>query len=202
MPLGIRRPGARRKGSARREPFEALDPSQVDAVEDHLQLAGGQLEAGLLADGRGEVVAPLLQALAPQAQAMPAPVQDLEAVGLAVAENEQVARQRVGLLAGADQGEQAVKTQTHINGLGAEPELDGRWQAQHDAPPRAWTTERTQARSQPGARRRRAPPGRTSSSGTGGGCTETGNSRGPCSWPGLGVAAGSRASAAKRRFQA
>ena len=113
--------------------------------------------------GVGEVVASGFQALAPQAQAVAAPVQDLEAVGGAVAEDEQVAGQRVGLQPGADQGKQAVEAQTHIDGFGAKPELDGRGQAQHDGSPRAATRERTKARSQPGGKRRTAPVGRTSS---------------------------------------
>jgi hypothetical protein len=72
----------------RDEPFEALDPRQVDAVEDHLELAGGQLDPGVLGLGIGKVIAPSLQTLAPQAQAVSAPVQDLEPVGGSIAENE------------------------------------------------------------------------------------------------------------------
>ena len=68
--------------------------------------------------GLGEVVASGFQPLAPQAQAVAAPVQDLDAVGGAVAEDEQVAGQRVGLQPGPDQGEQAVEAQTHIDGWG------------------------------------------------------------------------------------
>ena len=86
--------------------------------------------------GVGEVVASGFQALAPQAQAVAAPVQDLEAVGGAVAEDEQVAGQGVGLEAGADQSEQAVEAQAHIDGLGAIPEFDGGGEAQHGWPPR------------------------------------------------------------------
>src|SRR5262245_42367491 len=54
-----------------------------------------------------------------------------------------MAGQRVGLQPGADQGEQPVKAQAHIDGLGAEPELDGRGQAQHDAPPGVVTSRKT-----------------------------------------------------------
>src|SRR5262249_62156859 len=108
------------------------------------------LHAGGGGGGAGEVVAALFQALAPQAQAMPAPVEDLEAVGAAIAKDEQVARQGVGLESGADQLEQAVEAQAHIDGLGAEPELDGRRQAQHGASPRAATRDPTPAPSPPG----------------------------------------------------
>ena len=102
MPVGIGPSGAPGKGSVRAEAFEAFDAGQVDAVEDHLELAGAQRDAGLVGLRIGKMVATLLQALAPQAQAVSAPVEDLEAVGAAVVEDEQVARERVGLEAGAD----------------------------------------------------------------------------------------------------
>jgi hypothetical protein len=87
--------------------LEAAHALDIDAVEDHLQLAGRQLQtAGL---GRGEVEAALLQPLVPEAQAVAVPVQDLEAVGPAVEEDEQVARERIGLELRADQGRQPVE---------------------------------------------------------------------------------------------
>src|SRR5262245_16248980 len=110
---------------------------------------------------------------------MPAPVEDLEAVGAAIAKDEQVARQGVGLESGADQLEQAVEAQAHIDGLGAEPELDGRRQAQHGASPRAATRDRTQAGSQPGGRRSTAPLGRSTSTAGPAEGTATGSRRGP-----------------------
>src|SRR3954471_3922323 len=73
-----------------REALEAADAGQVDAVEDHLELAGREFEGGGPGGGLGEVVAAGLEPLAPQAQAVAAPVQDLEPVGGAVAEDEQV----------------------------------------------------------------------------------------------------------------
>ena len=85
---------ARRQGDAPdsggAEAFEAADAAQVDAVEDHLELSGAEFHAGAVRRRCGEVVASLLQTLAPQAQAVTAPVEHLEAVGRAIAENEQV----------------------------------------------------------------------------------------------------------------
>ena len=52
-----------------------------------------------------------LQTLAPQTEAMTAPVENLEAVGLTIAKNEQVARERV-----ADEGEKAIEPQTQAAG--------------------------------------------------------------------------------------
>ena len=63
------------------EAFKAFDVGQVDAVEDHVELCGGQCDAAAIGLWRGEVVAAGLQPLAPQAQTMAAPVEDLEAVG-------------------------------------------------------------------------------------------------------------------------
>src|SRR5580658_7238011 len=172
MPVVIGRSCAVSKGgSGRRVTFETLDAREVNAVEDHLELAGAQLDAGTVRRGRGEVVAARLKALAPQAQAVSAPVEDLKAVGCAVAKDEQVAGERVGLEAAADQGEQAVEAQPHIDGLRTEPEFDGRWQGQHGASPRAVTRERTQAVSQPGGKRRTAPVGKTSSTAAAGCCS-------------------------------
>ena len=76
------------------EAFETLDARQIDTVEDHLELAGTQLDAGTVGGGCGEMVASGFQALAPQAQTVSAPVENFEAVGRAVAKDEQVAGQR------------------------------------------------------------------------------------------------------------
>src|SRR5262249_59287815 len=123
----------------------------------------------------------------------------LQAVGASVAEDEQVSAERVGLEAMADEGEQAVEAQAHVHGVGAVPQLDGRGEAQHGGPPRASSKERTKARSQPGARRRTAPPGRTSSTAAGVG-RRTGSKRGPRSGPEL-WSVGGGDGAARRRFQ-
>jgi hypothetical protein len=63
--------------------------------------------------------------LAPQAQAVAAPVEDLQTVGTTIAKNEQVAAKRIGLQAILHQREQAVEAQTHIDGVGAIPQFDG-----------------------------------------------------------------------------
>jgi len=80
--------------STRRKAFEASGLSKVDAVEDHLELASRQFDGGSGGGRIGEVIATRFEALAPQAQAMPAPVENLEAVGGAIAEYEEVAGQR------------------------------------------------------------------------------------------------------------
>src|SRR5262249_43821526 len=143
-----------------------------------LQLAGAQLDAERVRGRLREVVAARFEALAPQAQAVPAPVKHLDAVGGAVAEDEQVAGKRVGLEPGADEVEQAVEAEAHVNGVGAIPQFDGGREAQHGSPPRAPTTERTKSRSQPGPRRRTQPLGRATSTDAAGGSRRTGSRRG------------------------
>src|SRR5207253_2593658 len=86
-----------------REAFEAARAGGVDAVEDHLELSGGQFQGGLVREGLGEVVTASLEALRPQAEAVSAPIKDLEAVGILVVEDEQVAGQGVGFEAVEDQ---------------------------------------------------------------------------------------------------
>ena len=90
MPVEICQRQASCKESRRRKTFETFDPRQVDTVEDHLKLSGAQLHAGTVGRRHREVVAALFETLAPQAQAVTAPVEHLEAVGRAIAENEQV----------------------------------------------------------------------------------------------------------------
>src|SRR5205807_7361059 len=109
---------------------------------------------------------------------MATPVQHFEAVRTAIAKEEQVAGERVSLQARRDQVVQSIKTQTHIYGVAAIPEFDGRRQAQHVPSPRTVTRERIQARSQPGSRRSTAPLGRTSSTSAPEVCSRTGSSRG------------------------
>jgi hypothetical protein len=91
------------------EAFKAAHAAEVDAVEDHLELAGTQLDVDAVCWCFREVVAAGFQALAPQTQTVPAPVQDLEPVRRAIPEDEEVTGQRVGVQPRADQGEQAVE---------------------------------------------------------------------------------------------
>src|SRR5262245_7071804 len=72
-------------------------------------------------------------------------------------------RQRVGVEAILHQGEQAVEAETHVHGVAAIPQLDRGGDAQHDGAARASSRDRTKERSQPGARRKTAPVGRTTS---------------------------------------
>ena len=81
--------GARSGGGRPLVALVAADALDIDAVEDHLQLAGRQLQgAGV---GRRVVVAASLQPLVPDAHAVPVPVKHLNSVGFAIEEDEQAA---------------------------------------------------------------------------------------------------------------
>ena len=70
---------SRRAGSGRLQSLVALEATEVldiDAVEDHLQLAGRQFEGARI--GRREVEATTLQALVPDAHAVAVPVADFD----------------------------------------------------------------------------------------------------------------------------
>src|ERR1700722_5268834 len=179
-----------------RKPFETSDARQIDAFEDHLKLAHRQLDRGRRVIGLREVIAAGFEPLAPQAQAMTSPIENLETIGATIAKDEQVAGQRVGLQARTDQREQTVEAQPHIDGIGAVPELDGRREGQHGETPSSCSRQRSVASSAPAAMRTSVPPGKTSSIGAAGSWKQTGSSRGAASW-----GAGLVFSAASRRFQ-
>lgn len=60
-----------------------------------------------------------LEPLAPQAQPVPAPVQDFDAVGGLVPEHEQMAARRIRSQLGPGQGERAVEPEEEVHGSGA-----------------------------------------------------------------------------------
>src|SRR5207237_9404292 len=82
----------------------AIDAIQVDAVEQHLQVGGADLQAGRLALRKTK--AALLQAFVDDDETILVPVEQLDAVGPLVAKDEQLARQRVaGQLLADDLGQ-------------------------------------------------------------------------------------------------
>ena len=124
------------------------------------------------------MVSPTFESLAPQAQSVTAPVENLDAVCGSVGENEQVSRERVGVEFGADQVGESVETEPQIDG-GSEPEFGGGRDGQHDccSNPRR-TATRNSGRVSAG-NRRTIPEGMASSMGAvGDGVTRMGTMRG------------------------
>src|SRR5271156_2673797 len=66
--------------------FEALHPGQIDTVEDHLELARSQLQTGVFRGAFRKVITSGFESLAPQAQTVSTPVENLEPVRRAIAE--------------------------------------------------------------------------------------------------------------------
>jgi hypothetical protein len=85
------------------------DAGHVDAVEDHGELGGRQLDPG--GGGFGKMITTGFQSLAPKTQTVAAPVQDFDPVGRSIGENEQMAAQRISVQLGPNQLGQAVKSQ-------------------------------------------------------------------------------------------
>jgi hypothetical protein len=129
---------------------------------DHGELGRGEFELAI--GGRGKVVSPALESLAPEAQSVAAPVQDLEAIGRSIGENEQVTAQGVGLKRGLDVAVEPVESQAEVH-RSAVPELGGGGNAQHGRTSTACTMAAiTSGRASQG-NRRTVPEGNTTSIG-------------------------------------
>jgi hypothetical protein len=74
--------------------LESFGFGKVDAVEDHLELAGRELDPGI-GGVVWKVITSAFESLAPQAQTVTAPVKHLQSVGGAIAEDEEVPRERI-----------------------------------------------------------------------------------------------------------
>src|SRR5262245_36994736 len=93
------------------------------------------------------------------------PEEELDPVGGLVAEDEDVARERIAAESVSHEGRQAVERLAEIRRSGREPDADGRRQAQHDGPPcSSSSTTRTRVRgSNPAPTRTDRPLARTTS---------------------------------------
>jgi len=86
-----------------------LGGGEVDAIENHGKLRGGQFDLRIAR--RGKMVAAPLESLTPQAQAVGTPVQDFESIGGSIRENEQVATEWIGLQGRLHVSEQTVESE-------------------------------------------------------------------------------------------
>src|SRR5262249_21323234 len=102
----------------------------------------------------------------------------------------------------ADQAEQAVEAQAHVDRVGAVPQLHGRREAHHDGTPKRRSKQRRVASSAPGAMRTTAPPGRATSRGAAAPWRPTGSQRASRGASGFESGGALETLAAKRRFQA
>jgi hypothetical protein len=90
--------------------FAALHLLQDDAVQQHGQLGGADLDAGRsLTSHRREAKDSLFESFIPQAITVLLPGQDLETVACAVAEDEPVSRKGIVAKGLADEGAETVE---------------------------------------------------------------------------------------------
>src|SRR5262249_38780159 len=123
----------------------------------------------------GEAVAPLLKSLVPDRISIFLPEQQLDPVGGLVAEDEDVARERIAAEPVPHEGGESVERFAEIRRSGRKPDADGRWQAQHDRPPcSSSSTTRTRVPgSNPAPTRTERPLARTTSMPTGDGSVDS-----------------------------
>src|SRR5262249_15133771 len=153
---------ARGRGSRWGISLEPPDAGQVDALKDHGELGGGQLDPGVR--DFGKVVPPSFQSRAPQTQSVTAPVQNLDAVRGSIGVHEQVTRSWVGVELGTDHVGEAVESQAEIDPA-TEPQLHARRDGQHGRPSMAWTTAAITSGRVSAGSRRTVPDGSNSSIG-------------------------------------
>src|SRR5271157_1237608 len=140
---------------------------QVDALQEHAELPGGDLPPAGLVERILE--RPGLQPLVPDRPPVPIPVQDLQPVRPPVAVDEQVAAEGVTLHDVLGQQAEAIEGAAHIAGDRAEVHLDRRRKTQHRGGSSTASTVRSVAASTPGPIRSRRPSAHTSSTPAGSG---------------------------------
>ena len=86
--------GSARFRSRQGKAFESPNAGEVDAVEDHGELSGGEFDA--FGGGLWKVVPPTFESRTPKAKAVAAPVQNLDSVGGSVGEDKEVTAQGIG----------------------------------------------------------------------------------------------------------
>src|SRR5438132_1007019 len=108
-----------------------MDVLPVDTVEQHGQLRSTQADAALVGLGCGEAKRALFQTLVDNHIAVLIPVQQLDPVAAAVAKDEDVSGERLGLQVLPHELRQRVKAFAQIGRLNAQPNTHGRRKTQH-----------------------------------------------------------------------
>src|SRR5437660_1314248 len=123
VPSGWHRRSADVGGGGELEAPLAARRAQVDPPEDGRHLGGRDLEA--LGRWRREAEAAAFQPLVPQRITITVPVEDLEAVAAAVAEDEEVAREGVLPDDRGREGRQRVESLAEVGRLDGQEDADG-----------------------------------------------------------------------------
>lgn len=115
---------------------------EVDAIEEHRQLRGVELRAEGLVVKRGELKAPLLEALVENDEAARVEAENLDAVTALRDEDEEVADEDVFLPLVAHDGAEAVDAVAHVDGLRGQQNTDRPREQQHGQPKAAMSCAR------------------------------------------------------------
>ena len=111
------------------EPFSSLHSRHTDPLDQHHQLGAGDFHRAPFA--LTQLECPRFQALVPETQPVPAPIQHLQPIPAMVAEHEQMPRQWVLPHHFGGHGRQPVEPLAHIRYLGAHEHPDSRRECQH-----------------------------------------------------------------------
>jgi len=101
----------------------------VDAIENHGELRGGEFD--LRITGRGKMVSTAFESLTPQAQSVGAPVENFESIGGSIGEDEQVTAERIGVQGRLHMAEEAIESESEIDGFAVTKSCRGR-ETQHE----------------------------------------------------------------------
>ena len=113
---------------------------EVDAVEQHRELGGVELDAQRVVLKRREPKAALLEALVGEDEAATVPREDLHPVLAPGDEDEEVAAVDVLLPRAAHDGREPVDAVPHVHRLGGEEDPDRPWEQEHLRYPSAATS--------------------------------------------------------------
>src|SRR6266581_807472 len=111
----------------------ALDAVQIDAVEQHLQVGGADLDA--LSLSRGKTEGAHFEPLVEDDETVFVPVEEFDAVSALIAEDEELTGKRVVLELLANQLGQGVERFAQVGGTTGQPDAHGGGQAEHHGCP-------------------------------------------------------------------
>src|ERR1700693_5527293 len=109
----------------------ALGVLPINAVEQHGQLRGTQVDSPLAGHRRWEKKGPFFKTLVNDDEAVFVPVEKLDPIAALVAKHKDVSRERIVLHVLSDELRQAVKTSAHGGRARRQPNAHGRREAQH-----------------------------------------------------------------------
>nr|WP_233903054.1 hypothetical protein [Stieleria maiorica] len=119
--------------------FAVLDASQIDSTEQERELLRcnlSLLRTCIFADKIGwKLKRSLFESLVPNGQSISVPVQDLQPVTISIAENKQLAAQRILLNDRCDHARETIERAAHVCRLRAQKDLEAGLDPDHASAP-------------------------------------------------------------------